>query len=417
MTAPHDAASLETFVRKAVADVTVTDVHTHLFPPSHGSLLLWGVDELITYHYLVAELFTVAPADLTPERFWYLSKQQQADLIWEHVFLRHGPLSEAARGVLTTLTMLGLDVNTRDLAPIRQWFAEQTIDTYLNRVLNLANIDYAVMTNNPFVAEEAEFWHQDIFVPDVFRSALRIDTLILDWPKAAAAMHAAGADTDETLDHKGAIAAQKFLRDWAKRIQPVYMAASMPPDFAYPTESPRTTVLDEVVLPMARELGLPVALMIGVRKQVNPALRDAGDGVGVAYPIAVQNLCANNPDVKFLVTMLSRVDQHELAVIARKFRNLHIFGCWWFLNDPSMIDEITRMRVELLGTAFTCQHSDARVLDQLVYKWTHAREVVANVLADKYRLLFRAGWRPTEDEIRRDVRALFGGSFEEFLQR
>ena len=78
---------------------------------------------------------------------------------------------------------------------------------------------------------------------------------------------------------------------------------------------------------------------------------------------------------------------------------------------------MTRQRIELLGTAFTCQHSDARVLDQLIYKWSHTRAIVAEVLADKAGALVAAGWRPTEDEIRREARAIFGGSFEEFLAK
>jgi hypothetical protein len=115
--------------------------------------------------------------------------------------------------------------------------------------------------------------------------------------------------------------------------------------------------------------------------------------------------------------MLSRVNQHELTVLARKFANLHLFGCWWFLNNPSIISEITRQRLELLGTAFTCQHSDARVLDQVIYKWDHTRRTVADVLADKYRDLFLAGWRPSREEIARDARAIFGGSFARFRAR
>jgi hypothetical protein len=39
----------------------VIDLHTHLLPPSHGGLMLWGVDELLTYHYLIAEFFQTAP--------------------------------------------------------------------------------------------------------------------------------------------------------------------------------------------------------------------------------------------------------------------------------------------------------------------------------------------------------------------
>ena len=422
MTTLKDPQTLESAVRQAVAETTITDLHTHLFPPSHGDLLLWGVDELLTYHYLTAELFTVAPRDLTPERFWQLTTSEQADLVWEHVFLRHGALSEAARGAITTLNKLGLDVAGRDLAGARKWFAEQSVEDYLARVFEIAGLDYAVMTNDPFQAEEVEHWNARRPLGELLKTALRIDSLVVNWPAAAQTMGAAGYDTAPQLEPdsfdeaRSFNEARRFLADWAGRMKPVYMAMSLPPDFHYPSDELCGRVYRNVVLPAAKDLGLPIAMMIGVRKQVNPALRDGGDAVGVADVTAVQNLCAENADVKFLVTMLSRVNQHELCVCARKFRNLHLFGCWWFLNDPSMIAEITAMRLELLGATFTANHSDARVLDQLIYKWPHTRAVLADVLADKYRLLFEAGWRPTDDEVKRDVRAVLGGSFEEFVR-
>ena len=150
MTALNDLTTLDSTVRQAVADATITDVHTHLFPPSHGDLLLWNVDEVLTYHYLVAELFTMAPTELKPADFWKMSKTAQADLVWEHVFIRHGALSEAARGAITTLNKLGLDTGNRDLAGARKWFAEQNAEDYLVKVFELAGLDYAVMTNDPF---------------------------------------------------------------------------------------------------------------------------------------------------------------------------------------------------------------------------------------------------------------------------
>ena len=412
-----DAASLEAFVRQAVAAVTVTDIHTHLFPPAHDGLLLWGVDELLIYHYLMTEMFMVAPRDLTPEKFWRLQKREQADLVWRHVFLEHGPLSEAARGLLGTLSALGMDVGRRDLGAIRRWFGRQKIESYLPRVFKMANIEYAVMTNNPFAPEEARCWERGLPSLDCFKTALRIDTLILQWPEAAKTMRAAGYKTAAMPNAKSFAAARKFLADWAERLKPVYLAASLPPDFVYPSKAASARVMREVILPAARELNLPVAMMIGVRKRIHPALGDGGDGVGIAHMETVEHLCRDCPDVKFLVTVLSRVNHHELCVLARKFNNLHVFGCWWFCNTPSIIEEVTRMRLELLGTAFTCQHSDARVLDQLIYKWSHARSIVAKVLADKVCEQFEAGWRPTEEEVRRDVRSIFGGSFKDFIEK
>ncbi|MHC4561755.1 MAG: glucuronate isomerase [Planctomycetota bacterium] len=417
MTHLNDPGVLESTVRQAVADVTISDIHTHLFPPSHGDLLLWNVDELLTYHYLVAELFTVAPRGLTIEAFWKLAKREQADLVWEHVFCRHGALSEACRGVITTINALGLDVAGRDLAGTRKWFDAQNADDYLAKVFELANLDYAVMTNNPFKSEEAECWRKDLPCPAVLKTALRVDDLLADWPAAAKVMQATGYKTGESPDAESCAEAERFINDWVTRLGPVYMAASLGPDFAYPADDTCATVLDDVLVPIAIEHSLPIALMIGVKKHMNPALGDGGDGVGVADVDAVANLCSTYPSAKFICTMLSRVNQHELCVVARKFGNLHVEGCWWFCNDPSIIDEMTRQRLELLGTAFTAQHSDARVLDQLIYKWSHTRTIIADVLADKYADLFTAGWRPTADEVSRDVRAIFGGSFEEFLAK
>jgi hypothetical protein len=144
---------------------------------------------------------------------------------------------------------------------------------------------------------------------------------------------------------------------------------------------------------------------------VNPALRVAGDGLGRADVRAVERICAAHPEARFLVTFLSRENQHELCVAARKFSNLMPFGCWWFLNNPSTISEITTERLELLGTSFIAQHSDARVLEQLVYKWAHSRRVIGEVLSGAYEQLLRDGRAVTRAEVERDVARLFRGNF------
>jgi len=50
-------------------------------------------------HYLVGEYFTTAPTSMTPEVFYSKTKQEQADLIWKHLFIDRTPISEASRGV------------------------------------------------------------------------------------------------------------------------------------------------------------------------------------------------------------------------------------------------------------------------------------------------------------------------------
>lgn len=101
LTAISDPAQLRNQVDDAVRLCPVIDIHTHLFPPNFGALSLWGIDELLTYHYLVAELFRSSP--IAPREFWALSKQQRADLIWKVLFVENTPLSEATRGVVTVM--------------------------------------------------------------------------------------------------------------------------------------------------------------------------------------------------------------------------------------------------------------------------------------------------------------------------
>ncbi len=63
---------IQSTVEEVLATTQFIDVHTHLFAPAFGSLGLWGIDELLTYHYLEAELFR--SSSISPERYWTLSK-------------------------------------------------------------------------------------------------------------------------------------------------------------------------------------------------------------------------------------------------------------------------------------------------------------------------------------------------------
>src|SRR5688572_31123241 len=94
-------------VESVVASTPVLDIHTHLYDPAFGELLLWGIDDLLVYHYLVAEGFRYF--NIPYEKFWSLSKEAQAEMIWEALFIQNSPISEACRGVLTTLNALGLE--------------------------------------------------------------------------------------------------------------------------------------------------------------------------------------------------------------------------------------------------------------------------------------------------------------------
>src|SRR5467141_397077 len=100
------ADQIQSTVEEVLATTSFIDVHTHLFPPSFGGLGLWGIDDLLTYHYLEAELFR--SSNIEPEEHWPLTKREKADAIWRVLFMENTPISEATRGVIAVLQAFGL---------------------------------------------------------------------------------------------------------------------------------------------------------------------------------------------------------------------------------------------------------------------------------------------------------------------
>ncbi len=409
---PLAPGDIGTAVEEELRDVSIIDVHTHLFMPSLGKLGLWGIDELITYHYLEAELFR--SSSVTPSEYWPLSKREQADLIWRTLFLENAPVSEATRGVVAVLQSFGLETQAGDLREARAFFEQQKLEAHIQRVFKLAGISAAAMTNDPLDPEEGPMWERGAEPDSQFHPVLRLDRILNRWKEHWERLAAKGYQVEGEPTKRTVAEVRRFLGDWFKRMRPVYMACSLPDTFEFPEQSVRGTLLENAVIPACREFNIPLSLMIGVRYQVNPAIRLAGDGAGKADLRALERLCVTFPENRFLTSVLSRENQHELCVYARKFSNLMPFGCWWFLNNPSIVEEITRERIEMLGTSFIPQHSDARILEQVIYKWRNTRRTMAPIFTNTYRLLAEDGWQVTRAAIKQDVTRMFRTNFAQF---
>ena len=256
------ATDLREAVRQAVDEVAVLDIHTHIYAPRFGGLLLWGIDELLTYHYLIAEVFRAAP--LPYERFWAMGKREQADYVWRHLFVERSPVSEACRGVVTVLNELGLDTSARDLREARAYFAAQDVERQIEDVYRIAGIRAVIMTNDPFDDAERPAWAAGTAADPGFQTALRIDPLLNDWAHSARRLREWGYAVTGDLGAGDVAAVRRFLADWVARISPRYMAVSLPPTFEYPADTPAGRLLKQCVLPAAREARIPCAMMIGV---------------------------------------------------------------------------------------------------------------------------------------------------------
>lgn len=90
----------------------------------------------------------------------------QANLIWEAMFVNRSPISEATRGVLTTLVALGLEaeVKSRDLPAIRRFYDEYRKDglsgseRFVDLAYRISGVRYAIMTNIPFDSASVSYF-------------------------------------------------------------------------------------------------------------------------------------------------------------------------------------------------------------------------------------------------------------------
>ncbi len=392
------SVSLPKVVKDAIANTTAFDLHTHLFPPQFSDLFLSGFSELLDYHYLLAEFFRYKV--LTPEEFYALDKKERSELIWRTLFIDRSPLSDASWGVLRVLRELNIPIQKNFDKMIQQFEKKQKEKKYYQKIFELAKVDQLTMTNDPLDPIEEKYWNAKTeFDKEKFLRVLRIDSLLSEYEKGVFSKR-------QVLE---------FLKRWIDILAPVYVAISLAPETKFSKASKLMTFLKEILLPILELNNIPLALMIGVHRQVNPSYKLAGDSSGKFQVSELEYLLQKFPKNKFLVTLLSRENQHELTIAARKFSNLMPFGCWWFVSIHSIMKEIETMRFELLGSSFIPQHSDARVFEQIIYKWQFLRESLTNMLTNRYQKLLAERYPLTEKQIQNDITRLLMTNAKSFL--
>ena len=389
MSATDHLVPLSMRVRQAFSAMQKTDVHTHLYPPGFGDLCFTNPDLLLTYHYLVCEYFRPDPLSRdplpAPKKFLALNKARQAELIWQKLFLDSTPLSEATRGVVFTLNGYGIGADA-PWKTVRKKLLAIKPAALIDQALCGAGLSEVVGTNDPLDPNEQRIWAAGkVKLPSYYCTALRLDSAILAATGPAALCKLGYAVKPGFNDYDSIVNLRRYLRDWQRRMKARYMAISLPPTFD--ENSPVWAPLLKAVLPTAEDLGIPVALMMGVERQWNSNLGQAGDGVGVAKLEPLRRLASMFPNVRIWATVLSTENEYEFAVICRKFGNIIPFGGWWWRNSRALLPEIVRMRLSLLGCSWIGNNSDARHWLQLPYKWHTTGEVFADELGQAYSML------------------------------
>ena len=378
----------------------IFDLHTHLFPPKHEGYFLLGFKNLLNYHYLIAELLTATNIDAST--FYSYNDEKKASIIWNELFEKRTPVSEACAGVLSILKELNIEINNKSFLSICDEY-DKKIQSDKN-IFELSNVSSLVMTNNPFDLDEWSLFNTNDWDKKIYLSSLRLDDLILEYEETLKKAKDQISNQDNII--------VTYLEKCYSQSNPVYAAVSLN------LETFHKIFHDSLwkdILVWLENKNLPLSLMLGVKRAVNKDFGLAGDGIGDINLKELSNLCNLFPKNKFLVTCLSLNDQHELTVLARKHPNLKIFGFWWFMNQPTIIKQILKMRIDMLGFSFIPQHSDARVSDQLIYKWSHFKKILHPILLEYYQDLLDKNFPISENILQRDIDNLLSLNAKKYL--
>ena len=396
----------ETSAQRLIVD----DWHTHLLGPQAGpQLCLYGIDQQLAYHYVRRKLFAAGHID--PATFYSWSLEQQGDFTWQKLFAdaASDPFDEGCRGVVVALEALGLDPNATTLDEARQFYADTPPEEIQRRCMELAGVRRIVGTQDVFNDQERAYYESGEW-DECYLSGYRLDELVLHYPRAAVKLNAWGYEVgNDPSQPATAHAIRRFLADWYDKLHGVaYGACSFPPHCQiHDLSGLEGAVLHHAVLPALRELNLPFFMMPGPIRQLKPEWRDAGDGVGLADMYPYQQLVRRHPDNAFFITPLHNANQYDASVLSCHNDNIMVIGHWWFNYHPGLVEQDLRMRLEMTGDRFIPFNSDARVLENLIPKWQRFRDILANVLTEKYQDLHHAGRQVTRAGIAQTLQTLF----------
>ena len=258
-------------------------------------------------------------------------------------------------------------------------------------IFKITNIKQVVMTNNPFDLNEKFILSSN--KDPKYLPSIRIDDLFVNDTK--------NKKTFSSKDLKNKFKIKKIINVIKKIIK-----VNKHTYFSLSTENFnefQNHLFFENFFNLLKKNKTPMMLLIGVKRSVNKLYKDAGDGVGIMDLDNLEVILKKFPKNKFIVSCLDLKDQFRLNVLARKFQNLKIVGFWWFNNNESIIENLLKQRFELLGDNFILQHSDARIVDQLVYKWLDFKSIYIKVMVEKYHQLLSLGYKIKTSDLEKKI--------------
>ena len=378
-----------------IAPSPVVDIHTHIRPTSPAAL---DLSEILFYTYIVTAFQTagVSRQEIEDAK---TTEEKIALFVSRHHLIANTSAYWCLRQVLCCFD-LGTDVvlTVNSLTDVSRHVCQTASSSLWPRqvLVERHNIRRTFLTLS--ITEELPVFDTKLFV-----GALRLDDLLsglsLDSLQSFERVCGLGIDDLNSFECALGTVLSHFAASGGLAI-----TVAMPPEEDYVSSDPvaaeglfakvrrgeslgltERAVLHSYILRavvhLARDLHLPVQLMLGVRRPL------AG---GVALPVVEPNLAIrfadlfySCPSTHFDLILASVSHSQELIALAQNYPNVSIGGSWWYAFSPPYIRKMLTER--LLALPVTKTHgffSDAYNVEWSTGKLALLRRELAWVLAE-----------------------------------
>lgn len=449
---------MEKVIKNILDNSQIIDLNSQLFPYEYQQLCLFGIDNLLTNRNIIIELFETYTG-ITQEEFNKLTKNNQADIVWQQLFILRTPFSKNTFNILISLKKLGFinEIENRNLKEIRDRLSKiniHNINIYIEQIFNLANIQYTVMTNQVFNVQEVKcldkififkkgdsvMYKKDkeiekvtileshrelgdpgyytviypnkrekntlwkyLFLPEKsfneltkrFKTSININQLLFNYQNSLS--NGLLKTYGYTEDIEGI---KDYIQYWNHFLQPEYFTLYVENDFIYNNEingkeDTPSYILENIIFPLAEKLNLPILFKFIGNNQKN-------------YIYSLSKMCKKHSKIKFLSNYILDQNYNQIYSILKKYTNLYIYEIF----ERDNINYRDKIGISSLNIS-----SDSSVLEELLYKSENYKQNISQILIDKYKKLEETGWKVPENEIERDINYLLTGAYHNFMTK
>lgn len=450
---------MEAEVKSVVDNYRVIDLQSEF---SYDLSKFYGIDNLLTTNKMIREFASTHNTDVD---IYKLDKVEQAEIIWDELFVKRTPISDNCIEIISIMKNIGLEklMFDFDLNGIRKYFGVNGINSsniieYIDKIFDLSGVNYTITSNKIFDKNEI-IYLENRFTPKKNDIVLYKKNNITEKVKITHCHCLQGYPLnyniifdngrekntlwnylfmcDEqfnkiTKRFKNSLNIDILLREYNKclnnglikkygfnenthgvRDYLLYWCHSLRPEFFTMTLENETCYdflnidkdwvgsVSQILNTIIIPLSIELSIPISIKIE-NTTFIDDCDKYNLNN---LYKLCKSFPKCKFMAYFLYEVNYNKLFLLSRELSNLHINGC--FLNNLKLTEENTKNMINVFNLNCSFNYSGSTVLEHFIYKWKQYKKIIIDILIDKYKKLELLGLKISKKNIERDVDDLF----------